>query len=279
AGASRANCVWFASRLEAEALLLRKLLAGEVINGWFWKLAVPGWDGVSSTEWLPRALAECLTRNDSDRLVRLAETCVEAGFAQRLVEAIERSFCASGNHPGEAGQAIVDVRSAGTFRSKHAADETIEAGRIAVNLVPLVLPVRWSEVLDRIERSVVSPEVKARIVEAVLQERIRRTSPALSLRPQLLRLVAKLVAEMRDGCRITAPERTDPSPARLGGAGSHATKGHAEPIPARSARPVVQQSRTREVHAPLLLDEPADVPPHRPDNPPDGAGSARLHAS
>ena len=34
--ATRANCVWFASREEAEALLLRKLLAGEPVDGWFW---------------------------------------------------------------------------------------------------------------------------------------------------------------------------------------------------------------------------------------------------
>src|SRR4051812_49931164 len=51
-GAADANCVWFESREEAEAILLRRLLAGRNVEGWFWKLALPAWQRRPPRAWL-----------------------------------------------------------------------------------------------------------------------------------------------------------------------------------------------------------------------------------
>lgn len=57
-GASAANCVWFENADEAERLLLHHMLRGGDVSAWYWRLAVPHWQGEDAAK-----LAEiCFTR-------------------------------------------------------------------------------------------------------------------------------------------------------------------------------------------------------------------------
>jgi len=60
-GAAAADAVWFASRDEARMLLLLELAAGRHPVAWFWRLAVPEWEGQGLSAWLPALAAEART--------------------------------------------------------------------------------------------------------------------------------------------------------------------------------------------------------------------------
>lgn len=64
------EAVWFQSEEEARALLLRLLARGEAPHGWFWRLAVPDWQGAPLAVWL-RGWLEA-ARRDIRREVALA---------------------------------------------------------------------------------------------------------------------------------------------------------------------------------------------------------------
>jgi len=87
-GARSANCVWFESREEAEALLLKFLLAGRALDAWFWKLAVPTWRGQPVGWWIGECVSEALALSQDRRLLRIAQTCIEAAALDVLIEAI-----------------------------------------------------------------------------------------------------------------------------------------------------------------------------------------------
>ena len=90
-GAERADAVvWFHSSAEAWMLLLRALASGNVPAAWFWRLAVPGWNGAPLNVWLPEVMREAA--RDPEVLVRAAH-CARAGDRGRGV----------GANPGGAG--------------------------------------------------------------------------------------------------------------------------------------------------------------------------------
>jgi len=94
-GAADANCVWFASRVEAETLLLSRLLAGRPIHGWYWKLAVPDWRGRPVRMWLADLISEALGRGEDQRVFSIARCFVAAGSSEQLIEL----FASEGTKP------------------------------------------------------------------------------------------------------------------------------------------------------------------------------------
>ena len=88
-GAERADAVWFHSSGEAWMLLLRALASGSVPAAWFWRLAVPGWNGAPLNVWLPEVMREA-ARNP-EVLVRAAHALapvIEAGVWARTLAAL-----------------------------------------------------------------------------------------------------------------------------------------------------------------------------------------------
>src|SRR5689334_10235589 len=81
--AADANCVWFESPMEARRLLLRALLRGQTVRGWFWRLAVPDWAALPLDAWLPEVLETAAARRDDALVLMVAEEVVAADAAVR----------------------------------------------------------------------------------------------------------------------------------------------------------------------------------------------------
>lgn len=217
--ANRANCVWFASREEAEALLLRKLLTGEPIEGWFWRLAVPDWGLRPLTDWAPRAVAASLAEKDVGRLACIVQTFVEAGRADLLVAAVGHALAAPDGPFADTipRQALSSGRA--TLSASSDVDDEALAVRIAVKMLPQALPAAWRAVLADLGQTSLPGGACERVIAAVVEERIRQISPALTLRPRLLKLVASKAREIVAG-GSAAPEQAagGPSGAQSGAA-------------------------------------------------------------
>lgn len=88
--AADANCVWFESPTEARRLLLRALLRGQAVRGWFWRLAVPDWNAMPLDVWLPQLFEMAVARRDDAFLLMVAEEVVAADAVTRLVAVLSR---------------------------------------------------------------------------------------------------------------------------------------------------------------------------------------------
>src|SRR5437868_4722391 len=89
-GAANANCVWFASRAEAEALLLSRLLAGRAVDAWYWKLALPQWHEASLRNWVPQILSEAISRAEDRRVFTIARCFIAANATQLFIDMLTR---------------------------------------------------------------------------------------------------------------------------------------------------------------------------------------------
>jgi hypothetical protein len=84
------DAVWFRSEEEARALLLGVLARGEVPAAWFWRLAVPEWQGAPLALWLPRWIA-AIRRDPAQEgaLARAFAALAADGALRALVSALE----------------------------------------------------------------------------------------------------------------------------------------------------------------------------------------------
>jgi hypothetical protein len=69
-GAAAADAVWFHSTEEAWSLLLRELALGRTPAAWFWRLAVPDWQGAPLGVWLAHVTRVAV--RDTEVMARLA---------------------------------------------------------------------------------------------------------------------------------------------------------------------------------------------------------------
>src|SRR5687768_7374174 len=97
--AEAANCVWFASRAEAQRLLLAALLAGRRPAGWYWRLAVPGWNGQAIGDWLAEILPAALAGAGEADLLAIVIQAVEARQTGILLQALASPACAAYRPP------------------------------------------------------------------------------------------------------------------------------------------------------------------------------------
>ena len=269
--AGQANCVWFASRAEAEAILLAKLLAGEPVTGWFWPLAVPDWAGMRVAEWLPRHMARILSDGDRAALVAIAQACVEADRVQLFIETADRAsgWSEAGAGPSAAGAASPDRVSLGGASAGPEREPLVAA--IAGRLLPRVLPVVWRQLITAIAQADVADPTKRHLAIAILTERVRRASPALALQPRLLREIAEVSFEVAVGrliLHLANSERADDRPVPSNGGGRLLSRREEvgrpagfrhEPTPAQ-----VEGARQTELRHRASSDEPEPADPGCP---------------
>ena len=144
-GASSANCVWFASREEAETLLLARLLAGVSVDAWYWKLALPHWRGGSLRSWLPECLTAALDEGSPERLARIAQCCIVGGATELLLDAL--------GHAGKGPDALA-------FAAADAAPTGEKAGNAKESAAPIDAPVAErlaSAIPSRLRYAISSP--------------------------------------------------------------------------------------------------------------------------
>ena len=128
-GAEDAEAVWFRSAEEAQALLLQLLAAGRFPAAWFWRLAVPEWQGLG----LPQVVAHWAAAAERQpqqavRLARALVAAIEAGLLPALVAAVHSARMPRAAHaavpataaPGTAATAPL-VQAAERLAARHTA--------------------------------------------------------------------------------------------------------------------------------------------------------------
>lgn len=237
-GADDANCVWFASEVEAEQILLGRLLRGHAPVGWFWKLALPRWRGRPAREWLPELLVETAPPGEERRLLAVAEACVAAGAGQVLIEALERAAPRMTQSP-------LPGRSA-PYRSGGLAPDSPAESLVAVSrqaaaraMASFSPPVR--AVLHRLASTTLALPAH----RAILKAQVLCRSPALALAPAGL---AGAIDEAQSLLLAPLPEPRVP--------------------PRAEAR--VEGASARRRAAPASDSARRDLPPDEPGPAPDG---------
>ena len=193
-GAKDANCVWFASRDEAEDLLLSRLLAGRLVDDWFWKLAVPGWRGCPIRDWLSQCVSEALATGEDNQLLAIARTCVAASATERLVEALATTEQDREGLPARPAADVVPPPSSSAYFNQFSGHVAHDDAAVAAMSIP--------------------PKLRAAIVilvraggdaraaaHAIIRAWVVRRSPALIISPSLLAstvaaTVAAVVSEL-----------------------------------------------------------------------------------
>lgn len=182
-GAGSANCVWFASREEAETLLLGRLLAGRSVDAWYWKLALPTWRGRPLRGWLPECLAAALNEGSPERLERIAQVCILADATEILLDALGQS--------GEAPHAAQILAATAVEAGKDAEVEkraiAAIAAPVARQLVALISPQLKRAIL---KLSSDGPQAQLAAI-AIVKALVLRASPAVALSPSLFHSIAR----------------------------------------------------------------------------------------
>lgn len=219
-GAAGANCVWFSSEAEAEAVLLDLLLRGCAPVGWFWKLAAPGWRARPVEIWLADLVQAALTPGNEVRLTQLIERCTAAGAADRLVAALHAATPQNAQISSPVIDAALPAAEAGL---PHLADLAHTVARRAVG--QLAAPVLSALKAMRPQAA------GSAAVRAILRAQVLRVSPALAVHPMLLaEIIARADGLLGDGSHSEPP----PLPAPLRPAAPQARVAAIEP--ANSAR-------------------------------------------
>ena len=255
-GAGNANCVWFASRDEAEALLLTRLLAGRPVDGWFWKLALPGWRGRPPSDWLPGCVSEALARGEDRRLLAIARSCIAAGAIGQLVEALAG---AERDRDGPPAPRAADASRSHSMSSS--LDELVaERARIdGAAAAPVTIPPELRRATVSLVRA--GGEASA-VAQAIVRAWLVRRSPALALSPDLLAsTVAATVEAVVAGPAVEPPrhghEDRQPSSPKAQRAGDLP----APPRPASRERPTSVGRKERSAPARAAPALPAAAEP------------------
>lgn len=229
-GAPSANCVWFASREEAESLLLARLLAGRSVDAWYWKLALPNWRGRPLRAWLPECVAAALSENSPERLERIAQVCIFTGATQLLLDALGQAAEVPHVAPGLAATALETGEDAEIEKEAVA---TI-AARCAERLAATISPLLRKAIIELWSHGPKARSAAFSIVKALLL----RASPAVALSPPLLRSIISQAIEMISSRR--APR--------------------ADQLPIRPSEEKLGSERDR----PAARTEPSSIPGRRP---------------
>jgi hypothetical protein len=168
-GAERADAVWFHSSGEAWMLLLRALASGNVPAAWFWRLAVPGWNGAPLSVWLPEVMREA-ARNP-EVLVRAAHALapvIEAGAWARTLAALAATSA--------------PMPQAGEAAGLAAAEATAIAAAIVRRLKERLAPAALASIAAAMHSGAGGPAARAWLVRLVLTARV----PELAAAPLVL---------------------------------------------------------------------------------------------
>ncbi len=238
------NCVWFESAAEARRLLLAELLAGRRPTGWFWRMAVPDWQGREPEVWLSDIVARALRGADEREALALVLFVLEAAD----VELVARAVQAAAGSPLRLSPPAPLVRRDGfrneTRRSPDGA-EGQPSLRETVTAIRARLPGPLRDRVETLARRLGPGQVAVlRLLERLLLD----ASPALALAPGPLRELASAWSEL-----IAEPAETRPRP-----------PGPASPPPterARTAEPAGPSAPPTGAAADLpRIDAPATPP-------------------
>ena len=225
-GAADSNCVWFASREEAEVLLLSRLLAGRSVDAWYWPLALPRWDGRGVRQWALEQVAEAISGSDDRRLLAIAQCFVSAASESLFIELLSvpggepRPAVGAGPAEGEAAPPpVAPFMPARAFARKAA------AARAAM------LPPPIRTLLQALVRGGAGARSAA---IAIARAWAIRDSPALALLPALLPEIAEAI--VGEAVSSLAPDRKLDKPASDGDSAAP-TLAAARPASAATAPP------------------------------------------
>lgn len=255
------NCVWFASRGEAWRLLLRDLIAGRQPVAWFWRLAVPDWQGEPAREWLAAALGEAVAGRGPIEPVALVEAVVAEGGLDLLLAAAEQMTGVPVRLPIAEADAVADADL--PAEAAAAAGEPLPAHRTVVALVLAIREALPERIVAAIERLVLKIGMGAPVAPRLLERLLLRGSPALRLAPQQLAEAVRsygLLLENGRGPTATIARRT---PGRNAAeAVGAATKQQSQTSPAGEADAPTRTAPTAEpVQMRASEGEPLVAPP------------------
>lgn len=242
------NCVWFESPAEARRLLLAELLAGRRPGGWFWRLAVPEWQGRELDAWLVEIVERLLGSGDERESLALILFALEHSgidVVLRAVHAAAPAFHSSPLAPIRWTRGEEPVREERGLPDR--ADCTAESLEAAAELRAL-LP---GAIRDRIETLARRLGPGGRPVLRLLERLLLQASPSLALAPEQLRKLASAWSELLAAPAAAAP----PAP------------GSAGPSPQRPSHVAEAGPAPPSNFAPAP-DAPADERRVRPSTPP-----------
>jgi hypothetical protein len=250
-GAERADAVWFHSSAEAWMLLLRALAAGSVPAAWFWRLAVPGWNGALLNVWLPEVMREA-ARNP-EVLVRAAHALapvIEAGGCAQTLAALAATS-APMPQEGEAPRA--------------AAEASAIAAAMVRRLMERLVPAALASIAAAMHSGAGGPAARAWLARLVLTARV----PELAAAPLVLAQAGNALVEL-----LLATRR----PLDRDAIGADATAGPARSLDEQSPRDPAPPAKDLEVSAGKVLN-PEDLEASANDVPnPDEPAAHDSHA-
>ena len=247
-GAGGANCVWFSSEAEAEAVLLDLLLRGCAPVGWFWKLAAPGWRTRPVEVWLAELVQAALAPGSDARLALLIERCTLAGAADRLVAALHAAA-------PQAAQVAKPVKDAGWPAAEAGLPQLADLAQTVASRAVGQLAGAVVAALKAMQ----SQAAGAAAVRTVLRAQVLRVSPALALHPLLLaEIIARADGVLGDGGRSLPRPLAAPSPPAAPQARA------AGDVPARTVRAerqITEPQPSEPVRARRAAERPQVPPP------------------
>jgi hypothetical protein len=187
-GAAGSNCVWFASRNEAERLLLQRLLAGQNVDAWYWRLALPDWRGQGLGAWVSGRLGEMISRGEDRRLLEIAHCFAKAGAAEELVRLVTQ--VEDGTHV-----AALDWLVSG--EEIPAADLTTPAAEALAEAAAPALAGTLSAAIRKLLAALAEEGGQGREAAlAIARAWALRRSPALTLSPPLVAAIAAAIVNV-----------------------------------------------------------------------------------
>lgn len=211
-GAADANCVWFASRDEALALLLSRLLAGKAVDAWYWKLAIPDWQGRPWRSWASECLSEAIGQAQDSRVLAIVQCFVAAGATEALIEALTGPEAAK---PAPIGtQMLRELQSSSPSPELH--EFAPQIAESAAALFATSMPPELRRAIVMLASKGGEPRAFAR---AIVRAWVSKRSPALALSPVLLAGIVGAVFEAMTStrtrrARLVVTEESPPSKRR-----------------------------------------------------------------
>jgi hypothetical protein len=231
-GAERADAVWFHSSGEAWMLLLLRLASGSIPAAWFWRLAVPGWNGAPLSVWLPEVMREA-ARNP-EVLVRAAHALapvIEAGVWERTLAALAATS-APMPQVGEAPRAA-------------AAEASAIAAAMVRRLIERLMPAALASIAAAMHSGAGGPAARAWLARLVLTAHM----PELAAAPLVLAQAGTALIELL---------LAKPRPLERDATGADATAGPARSLDEQSPRNPVRPANDLEAPA-RRLRNPEDL--------------------
>jgi hypothetical protein len=213
-GAACANVVWFVDLAEAKSLLLARLLKGQTVDAWYWRLAIKYWHRQPLAQWIADELADDDVAAPASSGLSLIMQVLEAGDIATAEAAITRYLkdeAVSNWHFGATEFPLGEYSSTPTKPARKARDgERVDAAieATAAGLAATCLA-RIPHLLVALLRELNQRYAANTMFRRLVRQYLVRAAPELGLEPILLRHVAQhmLMANFHMAILTTEDER------------------------------------------------------------------------